>query len=66
MPIPTEADRRMGEIETLAMSVSTALRTLRFSQRPDDRQIRVVREHAQRYVDAVMVLAHDLVDSAVE
>jgi hypothetical protein len=57
MPIPTETDRKLGELDDLAASVLVSLRVLRHTP-GDGRQ---VRERLQVFNDAVVDLANRLI-----
>jgi hypothetical protein len=54
--IPTETDRKLGELDDLAASIMVSLRVLRHNPNYDPRQ---VRERLQVFADAVVSLANE-------
>ena len=60
MPIPTQHDRDLGEIDDAASSIMVQLRTMQHAAARDVPRMRAaLRERLQTYVDQVMALARD-------
>jgi hypothetical protein len=62
MPIPTETDRKLAELDDMAASIMVALRVLRFGGPSNDG--RQVRERLQIFCDNVVELANELIANA--
>jgi hypothetical protein len=58
MPIPTQIDYRLSEIESLAACVVGSLRNLKWNPQSDGRQLR---ERLQEFVDAVTDCANEII-----
>ncbi len=56
MPIPTQADRDLGEIDDLAAGINTRLSVMRFAGK-GARDYAGLRDQLQEFVDKVMQLA---------
>ena len=57
MPIPSEIDRRLNELDDMAAGILVRLRVLKNNPNYDPRQ---VRERLQSFCDAVLDVANEL------
>jgi hypothetical protein len=58
MPIPTQFDRDLGEIDAMAKSVMVTLSTMHRANPNDRLKMRIrLRERLEQFVDAVMTAA---------